>query len=68
MNEKRMKTSVNTGELSSLLAHEAGWNEKKHAEQGGGSENPNFGFEEWFATPSDGRIIAKTTQKTQFAP
>jgi hypothetical protein len=50
-----MKTSVNTGELSSLLAHEAGWNEKKHAEQGGGSENPNFGFEEWLATPSDGR-------------
>ena len=43
MNEKRMKTSVNTGELSSPLAHEAGWNEENDAEQGGGSEKPVFG-------------------------
>jgi hypothetical protein len=43
MNEKRVKTSVNTGELSSPLAHEAGWNEENDAEQGGGSEKPVFG-------------------------
>jgi hypothetical protein len=39
MNEKRMKTSVNTGEVSLPAAQEAGRGVKVRAEQGGGSEN-----------------------------
>ncbi|MGO8838150.1 MAG: hypothetical protein ACLQQ0_12070 [Limisphaerales bacterium] len=63
-----MKTSINTGEVSSPLAHEAGWDEKNRAEQGGGSEKHGFVVETWLDKPCDGRKIAETTGKTKFEP
>jgi len=47
MNEKRMKTSVNTGELSSPPAHGASWGVKVRAEHACGSEKPALGVEKW---------------------
>jgi len=68
MNENRMTTSIHTGEVSSPPAQAAGWGLKISADQGGGSEKQGFGVEKGIAIPSDGRIIAKTTGKTKFAP
>jgi hypothetical protein len=45
MNEKRMKTALNTGQVSLPPAQEAGWNAKVHPEQGGGSGKPGFGVQ-----------------------
>jgi hypothetical protein len=45
MNEKRMKTSVTTGEVSLHSAQEAGWDVRVRAEHGCGSEKHGFGFE-----------------------
>jgi hypothetical protein len=66
MNEKRMKTSVNTGELSRPPAHGACWGIKVRAERGCGSEKPALSVEKWFELPRDERTITKTTGKTQF--
>jgi hypothetical protein len=63
MNEKRMKTSVNTVGVSLRSAQEAGWGVKILAEHGGGSEKQVFGVEKWLAKPSDGGIIAGKTGK-----
>jgi hypothetical protein len=68
MNEKRMKTAHNTGEVSLPPAHEAGWGVKAGAEHGCGSGKPGFGVEKWLARPRDERIIAKTDGKTRFEP
>jgi hypothetical protein len=38
------------------------------AQQGGDSEKQVFGVKELLKNPCDGRIIAKATGKTQFAP
>jgi hypothetical protein len=66
MNEKRMKTSVNTGVVSLPPAQRAGCDQKPRAEHGGGSEKDCFGVENGLDRPSDGRNIAETTRKTQF--
>jgi hypothetical protein len=66
MNEKRMKTSVNTGELSSPPAHGACWGVKVRAEHACGSEKPALGVEKWLEMPRDERIITKTTGKAQY--
>ena len=63
MNEKRMKTSVNTGELSSLTAQGACWGVKVRAEHGCNSEKPVFGVEKWLAKPREGMITAKMAGK-----
>ena len=55
--ERRMKTSVNTGEVSLLPAHEAGLGVKVRAKHGGGSEIQGFCFEKRFAKPSDRRFF-----------
>jgi hypothetical protein len=53
MNEKRMKTSVNTGELSSPPAQGACWGVKVRAEHGCGSEKPALGVEKWLEMPRE---------------
>jgi hypothetical protein len=68
MKEKRMKTSVNTGELSSPTAQGACWGVKVRAEHGCNSEKPVFGVEKWLELPTDERIITEMTGKTQFGP
>jgi hypothetical protein len=68
MNEKRMKTSVNTGELSSPPARGACLGVKVRAEHGCASEKPGFRVEKWLAKPRDERIIAKRLKKTHFEP
>jgi hypothetical protein len=60
-----MKTSVNTGELSSPPAHGACWGVKVRADHGCGSEKPALGVEKWLEMPRDERIIAKTLRKAQ---
>jgi hypothetical protein len=66
MNEKRTKTSVNTGDVSLPPAQTAGWSVKSTAQQGDGPEKGHFGVKRWVDKPSDGRKIAETTNKTQF--
>jgi hypothetical protein len=66
MNEKRMKTSVNRGEVSLSPAHEAGWGIKVRAEHGHSSEKPGLGVEKSLEPPTDGRIITKKLGKVQF--
>jgi hypothetical protein len=68
MNEKRMKISVNIGEVSLPPGHAVGWGVKAPAQQGGDSEKQVFGVGKLLEKPCDGRIIAKTTGKNQFAP
>jgi hypothetical protein len=68
MNEKRMKTALNTGQVSLPPAQEAGWNAKVHPEQGGGSEKPGFGVQKRLAKPRDESIITKVAGKTQLEP
>jgi len=68
MNENRMKPSVNTGEMSLPPAHKAGWGEKIGGQEANVTEMLHLGTAKWLAPPSTGRIIAKTTPKTQFAP
>jgi hypothetical protein len=66
MNEKRMKTSVNTGELSSPPTQGASWGVKVRAEHGCGSEKPALGVEKQLEIPRDERIITQKTGKAQF--
>jgi hypothetical protein len=66
MNESRMKTLVNTGELSLPPAQRAVWSVKSHAQRRDGSEKRGFGVGKWVDKPSGGRKIAETTSKTQF--
>jgi hypothetical protein len=71
MKDKRMKTSVtsvNTGEVSSPPAQVDGRGVKMRAGHRDGSEKQVFGNAKWLARPNDGRIIAKRTGETQFAP
>jgi hypothetical protein len=64
MKEKRMKTSVSTGEVSLPPAQAVGWGVKIGKEHGGGTEKRGFGTPNLLAKPCEGRIIAKTTGKT----
>ncbi|EEF57243.1 hypothetical protein Cflav_PD0289 [Pedosphaera parvula Ellin514] len=64
MNENRMKTSVNTGEVSLPPAQAVGWGRKIRAEPGACTAKQISSTENWLATPSDGRIIAKMTGET----
>jgi hypothetical protein len=66
MNEKRMKTSVKTGELSSPPPYGGCWGVNVRAEHGCGSEKPGLGVEKWLEMPRDERIITKMTGKAQF--
>jgi hypothetical protein len=66
MNEKRMKTTVNTGELCSPPAHGECWSVNVCAEHGCGSEKPALGVEKWLEMPRDERIITKKIGKAQF--
>jgi len=68
MNERRMKTPDNTGEMSLPPAQAAGWSVQPPAQQHDGSEKQGFGVEKWLDKPSDGRKIAETSGKIQFAP
>ena len=63
-----MKTSVNTGGVSSPPSPRAGWRVKIRAEHGNGSEKQVFGVAKWLAKPNDGRIIPKTTGEITFSP
>jgi hypothetical protein len=65
MNGNQMKTSVNTSELSLHLAQGAGRRVKIRAERGGGTEEQGFGMPKWLTNPCVGKIIVKTTSKTQ---
>jgi hypothetical protein len=68
MNKNRMKTSVNTGEVSLPLAQSVGLGR----EMGGDEANINkkllLGTAKWLATPSDRRKIPTTPEKTQYDP
>jgi len=64
MNEKRMKTSVNTGEVSLPPPQTAGWSVKPPTQKRDGREKRGFDVEEWLDKPSDGRKIVGTTGKT----
>jgi hypothetical protein len=44
-----------------------GWGVKAPPQQGGDSEKQVFGVEKLLEKPCDGKIIAKTTKKTQSA-
>jgi len=68
VDEKRMKTPDNMAKVSFLAIQEAGSGVKTDGERGCGSEKQDFGVKKWLAKPSDGRKIAETTRKTQFAP
>jgi hypothetical protein len=61
-----MKTSVNTGELSSSPAQVVCGSVNVRAERGCGSGKPALGVEKWLEMPRDERIITKTTGKAQF--
>ncbi len=63
-----MKTSVNTGGLFLPPDQGADGEVKIGAEHGGDSETQGFGVENRVDQPSEGRIIATTPGKTQFAP
>jgi hypothetical protein len=59
MNEKRMRTPVNTGEVSLLPILGAGWEVKIGAEQAAFTEKPRFGTAKWFDIPCRGEKIVK---------
>jgi hypothetical protein len=63
-----MKPSLNTGEVSLPSVQSAGWGQKIGGQGANVTEILHWGTAKWLATPSDGRIIATTTEKTQFAP
>ena len=63
MNEKRMKTSVNTGELSLPPAHGACWGVKARAKYGCCSEKPAFDVEKLLEMPKVERTTTKTPEK-----
>jgi hypothetical protein len=67
MNERRMKTSVNTGAVSLLAVQEASRGVQTDVERGCGSEKQGLAVKKWLAQPSDERIIAKMRGETQFA-
>jgi hypothetical protein len=54
MNENRIKTSVNTGEVSLPPAQRAVWSVKPHAQWRGGSEKQGFDGEKGLDKPRGG--------------
>jgi len=65
MNEKRMRTPVNTGEVSLLPVQGAVWSVKIDAAHGDGTEKRRLGTPDLLANPCDGGNIVETTSKTQ---
>ena len=68
MNENRMKTSVNTAELSPLLAQATPWGRKIGGDEVIVTKTLHFVPCTWLAIASDGRTIAKMTGEIKFAP
>jgi hypothetical protein len=68
MNKNRMKTSVNTGEVSLPLAQSVGLGRKMGRDEANITKKLLLGTAKWLATPSDGRKIPTTPEKTQYDP
>jgi hypothetical protein len=68
MNKNRMKTSVNTGEVSLPPAQSAGSGRKMGKDEANVTKKLLLRTAKWLAPPSDGRKIATTTEKTQYDP
>jgi len=67
MNENRMKTTVNTGDVSLPPAQSAGLGRKMGGDEVNVTKKLIWGTAKWLATPSEGRKIA-TTGKAQYDP
>jgi hypothetical protein len=65
---RQERRQMDPPEVSLPSAQSAGWGRKIGGQEANVTKNSQFETAKWLATPSDGRIIAKTTQKTQFAP
>ena len=68
MNGKLMKTLANTGDVSLPPAQSAGLGRKMGGDEANVTKTLLLGTAKWLATPSDGRKIATTTEKTQYDP
>ena len=66
MNENRMKTSVNTGEVSLPPTQSAGLGREMGGDEANVTNKLLLETAKWLATPSDGRKIATTPEKTQY--
>ena len=63
-----MKTSVNTGEVSLLLAQSVGLGGEIGGDEANITKKLLLGTAKWLATPSDRRKIPTTPEKTQYDP
>jgi hypothetical protein len=63
MNENRMKTTVNTDDVSLPPAQSAGLRRKMGGDEVNVTKKLIWGTAKWLATPSEGRKIATTTEK-----
>jgi len=68
MNKNRMKTSVNTGEVSLPLPQSVGLGREMGGDEANITKKLLLGTAKSLATPSDKRKIATTTEKTQYDP
>ena len=68
MNGKLMKKSPNTDDVSLRSAQSAGLGRKIGGDEANITKKLLLGTAKWLATPSDGRKIATTTNKTQYDP
>ena len=68
MNEKRMKTSVNTGELSLPSTRADVGGQKLGAEHGGGSEKGSFGVKQGLKIRAMGGQSQKRQEKLNLMP
>ena len=68
MNKNRMKTSVNTGEVSLPPALLASLGRKMGGDEANITKKLLLGTAKWLATPSHGRKIPTTPGKTQYDP
>jgi hypothetical protein len=68
MNKNRMKTSVNTGEVSLPLPQSVGLGREMGGDEANITKKLLLGTAKWLATPSDGRKIPTTPEKTQYDP
>ena len=66
MNENRMKTSANTDDVSLPPAQSAGLGREMGGDGANVTNKLLLETAKWLATPSDGRKIATTPEKTQY--
>lgn len=66
MNENRMKTSANTDDVSLPPAQSAGLGREMGGDEANVTNKLLLETAKWLATPSDGRKIATTPEKTQY--